>query len=393
MPAVLNPSGISKATREYFKLIKWLGLPVSTLLGLDEHLPLLEKGVTSEIIGCSGPIPEGEKFIQLHVGPPNNMGMMPRAEATLAILFFEGNRLAPSQLGPAKAVTVACVPSSFCRLGLIRSGVSQQRIRTVPVPLDDQVWNPQVQPAFPNEGRFRFLFMNSIYERKGLDVLLRAYWEEFSKNEPVELVIKSYKEDDRPNAASDHIRKVAAKLGVDPSRRAPISVLDAPMRDEDVPPFMRSFDAVVSTHRSEGFGLTPFYAMALGVPVISTNYGGVTDFCKDDTAWLVEVESMVRPSAAEAKTFTHLQGVLWAEPDVMSARHAMRECMDNVPERDKKTDAGKRLVAEEFSMARCAGALVDALEAASPKCLGELASTTSFVNEKFQGEPFTMLEL
>ena len=108
-----------------------------------------------------------------------------QAVAFLGVVFFEGNRLSPGQLSPCRALKVICAPSSFCRSGLLRSGIPNGKIKLVPVPLDTSAWSPEVKPRFPNEGRFRFLFMNSIYERKGLDVLLRAYWDEFSASEPV----------------------------------------------------------------------------------------------------------------------------------------------------------------------------------------------------------------
>lgn len=393
MPSVLSPSGISKATREYFKLIKWMGLPVSTLLGMDEQLPLLEKEVTADMISVSGPIPDEEQYVQLHVGPPNNMGMMPRADAVVGIFFFEGAQLSPSQVGPVRSVNISAAPSGFCHAGLLRSGILPHRIKRIPVPLDERRWNPSVGPLFPNEGRFRFLYMNSIYERKGLDVLLRAYWQEFGKKDAVELVIKSYRENDRPASAMNYVANVAARCKVRPEDGAPISIIDAPMSDEDVPGFMRSFDAVVSTHRSEGFGLTPFYAMALGIPVIATDYGGVTDFCRDDTAWLVDVESMTNPSISETRTFGHLQGVTWAEPSVESARAALRNCMLDAKGRAEKAERGRLRVVESNSYGRSAAALLSAIESARPGFSKALSVERMFVNERYDGNPFDMLEL
>jgi glycosyltransferase involved in cell wall biosynthesis len=393
MPSVLSPSGISKATREYFKLIKWMGLPVSTLLGLDEQLPLLEKGVVADMISVSGPIPEEEKFVHLHVGPPNNMGIMPRADAVIAIFFFEGAQLSSTQLGPARSVRIVGAPSGFCHTGLLRSGIKSSRIKRIPVPLDETTWNPSVSALFPNEGKFRFLYMNSIYERKGLDVLLRAFWQEFSPNEPVELLIKSYRENDRPSPAENYIAGVASKYNIRPEDSAKVSVIDTPMRDEDVPGFMKSFDAVVSTHRSEGFGLTPFYAMAMGIPVITTDYGGVTDFCRDDTAWLVDVEKMVQPGEAEKNTFDHLRGTMWAEPSIESARKALRDCFWDESGRFERADKGRALVSNNHSYGLVGGMLMSALETARPGFSNEVSMEKKFVNEKYDGKPFNMLEL
>lgn len=392
MPAVLSPSGISKATREYFKLIKWMGLPVSTTLGIDEQLPLLEKGVTADMISVSGPIPEGERFVQLHVGPPNNMGIMPRSEAVMAIFFFEGAQLSPSQLGPARSVRIVGAPSGFCHTGLLRSGIKPYRVKRIPMPLDEATWNPSVNALFPNEGKFRFLYLNSIYERKGLDVLLRAFWQEFGPNEPVELLVKSYRENDRPSPAENYIAGIASKYNMRPEDGAKVSVIDTPISDEDVPRFMKSFDAVVSTHRSEGFGLTPFYAMSMGIPVIVTDYGGVTDFCRDDTAWLVDVDRMVQPGEAEMNTFDHLRGTLWAEPSIESARKALRDCFWDEKGRLERADRGRALVTQNHSYGLVGGMLMSALEAACPG-FSKAVSMEKFVNEKYEGKPFKMLEL
>jgi glycosyltransferase involved in cell wall biosynthesis len=234
--------------------------------------------------------------------------------------------------------------------------------------------------------------MNSIYERKGLDVLLRAYWQAFSKRDAVELVIKSYQENDRPLHATKYVEAIAAKYGITTQDRAPVNVIDAPMSDQDVPGFMKSFDAVVSTHRSEGFGLTPFYAMALGIPVIATDHGGVTDFCREDTAWLVEVEAMVKAGTAETKIFDHLDGVNWAEPSVDSATMALRECLYDSTLRADKAEKGRALVTENFSYGRVGSMLMSALEYARPGFADEV-SEKIVVGEKYGGTPFKMIEL
>lgn len=349
MPTILNPSGISRASREVFKLIRHMGLKVSTLLTLDEELHLLEEEVVDSMTEASAPFNRQEGFIQLHVGPPNNMSVLKSARAVIGFFVMEGQRLSPMQVEPCRRASLCLVPSNFCHRACLASGVPRSRVRIVPYPLDTSRWHPGVQPISPPGGRFRFLYMNSIYERKGLDVLLRAWWEEFGPGDPVVLVIKSYRENDRPEPASVFMQEVAQRALVDPGQRAPIVIADEPIRDDDLPGFVRSFDAVVSTHRSEGFGMTPWYAMALGVPVICTDYGGTTDFATEDTAWLVDVEGMSCPSRKEIDIFGHLDGITWAEPSVRSAREQMRACFAQERERRERSKAGSSLLAERYN--------------------------------------------
>jgi glycosyltransferase involved in cell wall biosynthesis len=54
--------------------------------------------------------------------------------------------------------------------------------------------------------------------------------------------------------------------------------------------FYRSCDVFVFTSRLEGFGLPPLEAMACGVPVVTTNCGGVTDFVDGRNALIVPPE-------------------------------------------------------------------------------------------------------
>jgi glycosyltransferase involved in cell wall biosynthesis len=350
MPTVLNPSGISRASREIYKLIRYLGLQVSTLLTLDEEVELLEKEVTRQMI--SGSAPFYDDVIQLHVGPPNNMSFVRNAKGIIGMFVCEGQRLSSMQVEPCRRVSACAMPSTFCMRAALASGLPREMVHLVPYPMDSTRWHPDVIPSPRDKGRFMFLFMNSLYERKGLDILLKAFWEEFGRYEPVSLVIKSYRENDRPDPATRRVAGIALEAGINPDERAPVHIIDDPMRDEDIPAFVKSFDAVVSTHRSEGFGMTPWYAMALGVPVICTDYGGVTDFANEETAWMIEVDKMTVPSRTETNIFPHLDGVTWAEPSVESTREQLRACMSNIQENKRRAEEGAQLVAEQYSYER-----------------------------------------
>jgi hypothetical protein len=66
--------------------------------------------------------------------------------------------------------------------------VPQSKIKKVPIPIDVHFYDPAtVEPMYlplPNhndkpEDYFKFLSVFKMEERKGWDILLRAYWEEF----------------------------------------------------------------------------------------------------------------------------------------------------------------------------------------------------------------------
>jgi glycosyltransferase involved in cell wall biosynthesis len=50
---------------------------------------------------------------------------------------------------------------------------------------------------------------------------------------------------------------------------------------------MAASDCYVSMHRAGGFGLGMAEAMALGKPVIGTDYAGSTDFLSEETGYPV----------------------------------------------------------------------------------------------------------
>ena len=74
-------------------------------------------------------------------------------------------------------------------------------------------------------------------------------------------------------------------------------------------------DAMISLHRSEGFGRVIAECINLGLEIISTNWGGNTDFCSSEFTYLVPFKKIdVIPG-----TYPFWEGQKWAEPDIDKA--------------------------------------------------------------------------
>ena len=74
-------------------------------------------------------------------------------------------------------------------------------------------------------------------------------------------------------------------------------------------------DCFLSLHRSEGYGYGIAEAMALGTPVIATDYSGITDLANRTNACLVPYEEV---EVAPGEYFYWEPGMTWAAPDIAS---------------------------------------------------------------------------
>lgn len=361
----LNPSGLSSVGQDYFKCFSNYGIRViPAWLGLPEMASVVDPAIAEEMLAAANkPI---EEALQFHAGRADDVRFLKNKVAVVGSLVLEGNKLVDEHIQICRDLDVVMTPATFCRNVCVSSGVPREKVFHLPYALDVKTWNPQVAPRRPDNGRFRFLYMNTCYERKGWDLLLRAWWEEFSANDNVELVIKSYREQDRMESLDILVAIERAKLGVDPRRKAPVVVMDELMGAKNIPSFMKGFDCYVSPHRSEGFGLNIWHAMALGVPVVCTDYGGNCDFTKDDTSWLVKVAAMTKPGAHEIKLFKHYRDITWAEPDVADLRRQMRLVMQNKPEAERRAKTGSDFVASAYSYEMVMRCLEQALKKRLP---------------------------
>lgn len=201
--------------------------------------------------------------------------------------------------------------SYFVKDVLISCGVKVP-IRVVPHGLDSGLI--QARPGrlpFKTNKRFVFLNVGSAFPRKGLDVLLSAFNQEFTSQDDVCLVIKSF-----PNI-HNRLKEMLASFQ-QASAPEVIYLEEENMSWATLASLYARADCFVSPTRGEGFGLPLAEAMYFKVPVIVTNYGGHLDFCNEQTAVLIPYRLV--PS----RSHLAVPEALWAEPSESDLRLAMR---------------------------------------------------------------------
>jgi glycosyltransferase involved in cell wall biosynthesis len=171
------------------------------------------------------------------------------------------------------------------------------------------------------------------------------------------LVIKSMGAEENP----EHFERLT-ELCADPR----ISLRDVKLDREELLGLIKSCDAFVSLHRSEGFGRGPAEAMLLGRPTILTAYSGTNDFATTECAYLVDYELVpVHPSE-----YLGVEGQKWADANVVTAAHYMRVIYERPEEAREIGERGKVEVARLFSPSvvgrRMCDALMELLDRSDP---------------------------
>lgn len=95
---------------------------------------------------------------------------------------------------------VWCI-SNHVKNMLIEQNIIKSKLSIIPCGINSEIFNLdrikekieiKVFNKLKENKKFKFLFVGGIIHRKGVDILIKAYLEEFNKNENVSLVIKTF---------------------------------------------------------------------------------------------------------------------------------------------------------------------------------------------------------
>jgi len=137
-----------------------------------------------------------------------------------------------------------------------------------------------------------------------------------------------------------------------------ITILDRSLNRDEMLSLITGCDCYISLHRSEGFGLGMAEALALGRPVIATDYSGNREYLTEATGFPVPFTlRTVMPGE-----YPMSEGQSWAEPDLHVAIQHMRTVFSDPDERSRRALRGRRFIEEHYSERTVARIVIDRLD-------------------------------
>ncbi|RZS91401.1 glycosyltransferase involved in cell wall biosynthesis [Motilibacter rhizosphaerae] len=305
-----------------------------------------------------GPVLDGDPQVEVRHQWPPDWSAPEHQGALVAIQPWEYGGLPDAWVEGMAAVDEAWVPTTFVRDCYVASGVPAAKVHVVPNGVDVDAFSPQGEAlALRTTKGTKLLFVGGTIHRKGIDVLVAAYLREFTRDDDVCLVVKTFGSGSvyRGQDMDERLRQLAA----DPSLPE-IEVIDRELEPHELPMLYRACDVLVHPYRGEGFGLPIAEAMACGLPVVVTGAGAAVDFCDAETAYLVPAEPQALSGTGLPESRT---GYFLYEPDGDALARTLRHVVEHPAEAAVRAAAGRSRIVRDFSWERVAGLVAGRLAA------------------------------
>lgn len=240
-----------------------------------------------------------------HASP---LGPYPGSSARFLIEFLDSGRLyRQMSVSDYQQLTGLVLLSSTCQAAYASHGIDASVV--VPGGVDTTVFDASVPPLDlkhlfapekPNvlrwgdaaiDGRKTVLFCGFLNQKKGADMLVRAFGAYWAKHDrDCVLLIKNnplYHGDNSSESgwlSADKPRVIEENNTVG----APILYVEEDLSDAEYVRLMAAADVIAQPSRMEGFGLIGLEAMAMEKPLLATRHLGFTTYCDDTNSVLID---------------------------------------------------------------------------------------------------------
>jgi glycosyltransferase involved in cell wall biosynthesis len=370
MGPAYDRGGYGAVARNYVIGLAEIGFPVRLLptgsrhAEIDDEVAQRLRSLERAPVGSSPALVVHSTPEMFRVAP--KLGFARRIGCTI----FETDRLPAHWPQLCNAMDEVWVPSHFNAKTFASAGVQRQKLAVIPYGIDVAAHEPS--PRQRGESPFTFLYVCEFNWRKGLDLLLEAFINEFNPGE-ARLLMRVFSAGHQGVAADEVERvlyeSVEGRLQKPVDQRPEVTVMTQALSAADLKRLFQSCDLYISTDRANGWGVPCQEAMALGIPAATVDWSGSTEFMHEDNSVLIHPEHELEPVDPRlVKAAPHLyDGQRWPRVEVAEVRRAMRWALENPADLAALASAGRQHVAEQLDLDVVARRMVDRLQAFEPQ--------------------------
>ncbi len=279
---------------------------------------------------------------------------IPNSSANIIRTMFETDRIPADWVTTCNNMNEIWVPSQFNVETFAQAGVSRDKLFVIPGGIDPDKFSSDVAPAnWPDKRGFNFLSVFEWTDRKGWDVLVRAYLKEFKKKDDVALVLKvNVPGVDSTVKIQHQIFDCIRSVGLNPENIPAIALIHKNFTGREMAALYAACDAFVLPSRGEGWGRPYMEAMAMGLPTIGTRWSGQLEFMHDDNSYLIDLDGLEDiPPTIDTPIF---KGHRWARPSLEHTMVLMRRVYENREQAREKGSQARREVIQKWSWEKAA---------------------------------------
>lgn len=333
MGHVYDKGGYGNASRNYLRALEAAGIPV-----FIHAIGSVDYEIGQETIHwinrLSTPHIGNKAIFICHSLPEtfNEFHKIPNIVKKIGVTIFETDRIPAHWTPLCNQMDEIWIPSQFNFNTYSSCGVTPSKLKIVPYAIDTTKFHPgrTVQPIpFPPTVRsFKFLYVFAFDYRKGYDMLIQAFCEEFSPFEDASLIIKVYVYG--YDQASHALEEVLSYVPEERYNQQIFIIVDS-FDDEQMLQLYMSSDIYISMDRACGWGMPIMEMMALGKPVIAIHWGGSTEYVHAHNSFLIPPEPYLVPvnDKLQQKRPHYYKDHQWAEIDINTVKRVIREAYMN----------------------------------------------------------------
>jgi len=359
--SVFAPSGYSFVARKLLLELDKLGLDIHLV---DKHVDKMRLNISEEEMEIFTNMLENtstKNVPLLRYGTPVVFNTPPTHKRNILKFVWENDRLPPLWKQLIQVYDEYITINDFVKEMIEEAvGKGTKPIHIVPHGVDTNVFYPD-EPMLKKDDKDRFVFLSlgQWIIRKGFKELLMAYFSEFTGNDQVNLIIKTYGMDNSFSTMVDiqnSIKRLSYNMGL---KNPPhIMVIGQMFNQEGLRKLYNSADCFVLPSKGESWCLPYMQSMACGVPAIAQEYGGHLTYMNRKNSLLVKPEKMEISNGDG--WYSPLNGLKWAIPSVDNLRKVMRYAYEH-PDICKELGERARKDVQQWSWEKAGKKLYDVI--------------------------------